>query len=140
MAVWDPKTRLEEIGLGREGYKRADRVADVIKNELSLLLISKVRDPNLAAVSISRVSVSDDLKNAKIFYTIFPGEKKRPGQVKKGFERAKGFMRSHLAKVLNMRFTPALQFYYDDKADKVREIEDLFQEIADERRRGEEDS
>ena len=140
MAVWDPKNTLDEIGLGREGYKRAERVADVIKNELSILLISKVRDPNLDNVSISRVTVSDDLKNAKIFYTLLPGEKKRLGQAKKGLERAKGFMRSHLAKMLNMRYTPALQFYYDDAADKAREIEDIFQEIANERRRGEENS
>ncbi len=44
-------------------------------------------------------------------------------------------MRSHLAKTMNMRYTPELQFRYDDKADKVRELEELFQEISDERKK-----
>lgn len=140
MAVWDPKNTLNEIGLGRDTYKRAERVADVIKNELSILLIREARDPNLSFVSISRVAVSDDLKIAKIFYTLLPDGLKKHGQVKKGLDRAKGFMRSYLAKTLNMRHTPALQFFYDESADKVREIEDLFQEIADERRDRKEDS
>lgn len=138
MAGWDPKDTLDSIGLGRNEVKRAVRVGDVIKNELSILLVSKVRDKKLLDVSISRVEVTDDLKLAKIFYTVL-GEGKI-GQAKSGLERAKGFMRSHLAKTLNMRFTPALQFIYDDKADKVRELDDIFQEIANERRDSDENT
>lgn len=133
MTGWDPKETLDSIGLGRNEVKRAVRVADVIKNELSILLISKVRDQKLTDVSISRVEVTDDLKLARIFYTIF-GESKKNPQIQKAMERAKGFMRSHLAKTLNMRYTPVLEFRYDAKADKVRELEDIFQEIANERK------
>lgn len=133
MTAWDPRETLDSIGLGRTTVKRAVKVADVIKNELSILLVSKVRDQKLSNVSISRVEVTDDLKLARIFYTIFEGAKNR-GQVQKSLEKAKGFMRSHLAKTMNMRYTPELQFRYDDKADKVRELEELFQEISDERK------
>ena len=72
-------------------------------------------------------------KLARIFYTIFEGAKNR-GQVQKSLDKAKGFMRSHLAKTMNVRYTPKIQFRYDDKADKVRELEELFQEISDERK------
>ncbi len=133
MTAWDPRETLDSIGLGRTTVKRAVKVADVIKNELSILLISTVRDQKLSNVSISRVEVTDDLKLARIFYTIFEGAKNR-GQVQKSLDKAKGFMRSHLAKTMNMRYTPELMFRYDDKADKVRELEDLFQEISDERK------
>lgn len=133
MAAWDPRETLDSIGLGRTTVKRAVKVADVIKNELSILLVSKVRDEKLSGVSISRVEVTDDLKLARIFYTIFEGAKNR-GQVQKSLDKAKGFMRSHLARTMNMRYTPELQFRYDDKADKVRELEELFQEISDERK------
>ncbi len=133
MTAWDPRETLDSIGLGRTTVKRAVKVADVIKNELSILLVSKVRDQKLSDVSISRVEVTDDLKLARIFYTIFEGAKNR-GQVQKSLDKAKGFMRSHLAKTMNMRYTPELQFRYDDKADKVRELEELFQEISDERK------
>lgn len=138
MSIWDPKGTLDSLGAGREEKKRSARVADVIRNELSILLIQKVRDPNIVDVALSRVVVSDDLKYAKIYYTV-GGDGKIARKAGKGLERAKGFMRSHLAKTLNLRYTPALQFFYDETAEKVEEVERLFQEIAQERK-GNEDS
>jgi len=134
VSVWDPKETLDSIGIGdKNEKKRSARVADAIRNELSVLLISKVRDPRLAAASISRVEVTDDLSLARIYYTVAGGkiDQRKAGT---GFDKAKGFMRSHIAKALNLRFTPALQFHYDDIAEKVSELDDIFQEIADERR------
>jgi len=132
MSIWDPKTTLDSIGVGRTEKKRPARIADVVRNELSILLLQKVRDRNISSVTISRVMVSDDLKYAKIYYTVI-GEEKKKKLAAKGLERAKGFMRSHLAKTLNLRYTPALQFYYDETAEKVEEVEELFREIARER-------
>lgn len=131
MSTWDPKTTLDSIGLGRQERKRSTRVADVIRNEISILLIQKVRDPAISSVAVSRVEVSDDLKYAKIYYTI-QGEAKPSARVTKALERAKGFMRSYLAKTLNLRYTPALQFHFDETAAKVEELEKLFHEIAKE--------
>lgn len=138
MTGWDPKDTLDSLGLTRQGFKRSARVGQAIKNELSVLLVQTIRDRKLAEVSISRVVVTDDLKLARIFYTVL-GEGK-VGQAKSALEKAKGFMRSHLAKTLNMRFTPELQFLYDDKAEKVRDLEDIFQEIAEERRKSDQDT
>jgi len=133
VASWDPKQTLDSIGIGgKSEQKRSSRVAEAIKNELSTILISKVRDPRLQGVNISRVEVSDDLSLARIFFTVLGG----PKEVKEagiGLERAKGFMRSHIAKTLNLRFTPALQFKYDKVVEKVAELEEIFQEIANER-------
>ena len=134
MTVWDPKQTLDSIGLGeKEERKRSAKVADAIRVELATLLVSKVRDPNLQGVSISRVDVTDDLSIARIFFTVLDNQKgvKSAG---KGLERAKGFMRSHIAKALNLRFTPALQFRYDETAQKVEELDTIFQEIANERK------
>lgn len=140
MSTWDPKQTLDSIGIGgKSEQKRSARVAEAIRNELSMLLISKVRDPRLQSVNFSRVEVSDDLSIARIYYTVF-GDKKEKREAKAGLMKAKGFMRSHIARTLNLRFTPALQFNYDDVADKVAELDDIFQEIADERRSRDEDS
>ena len=133
MNTWDPKQTLDSIGLGKNERKRSKRVGDAIRNELSTLLIQKIRDPNLATVALSRVLVTDDLKFAKIYYTV-RGSNKATRLAARGLERAKGFIRSHLAKSLNLRYTPALQFFYDETAEKVEEVERLFQEIAEERK------
>lgn len=139
MNSWDPKKTLDSIGLGKAEQKRSARVADVISKELSILLLTKVRDQNLVNVNISRVEVSDDLKYARIFFTVL-GDRKAIKAAESGLQRARGFMRSHLAKSLNMRYTPNLQFRYDEVVEKVVEIESIFQEIEKERKSGEENS
>lgn len=131
----DPKKTVDALGLGRTGQKRSERVADVIRKELAILILTKVRDPKLAGVSFSRVEVSDDLQNARIFFTIL-GDRKAVRAAAEGLERAKGFMRSHLARTMNLRYTPALQFKFDEVAEKVEHLEDIFREIADEREHG----
>jgi ribosome-binding factor A len=137
---WDPKKTLDSIGIGgKSEQKRSSRVAEAIRNELATLLLSKVRDPRLLGVSISRVEVPDDLSIARVFFTVFGG-KKEIKEAGKGLERAKGFMRSHIAKTLNLRFTPAILFRYDDVVEKVAELEEIFQEIANERESREDDS
>ncbi len=131
--MWDPKETLKSVGLGpKSEQKRSVRVAEAIRNELSMLLLTTVRDQKLAEVTLSRVELADDLQYARIFFTV-PGEKKRQISAEEGLQRAKGFMRSHLAKVLNMRYTPELHFVYDHQAEKVIEIEKLLQEIAKEK-------
>lgn len=131
--MWNPKETLKSVGLGpKSEQKRSVRVAEAIRNELSMLLLTKVRDQKLAEVTITRVQLADDLQYARIFFTV-PGEKKRQLSAEEGLQRAKGFMRSHLAKVLNMRYTPELHFEYDHQAEKVTEIERLLQEIAEEK-------
>ena len=140
MTTWDPKQTLDSIGVGeKKEQKRSARVAEAIRNELATLLISKVRDPRLQGANISRVEVADDLSVARIFFTVLGG-KKEAKEAGVGLERAKGFMRSHIAKTLNLRFTPTLLFRYDDIAEKVAELDEIFQEIANERKSGENDS
>lgn len=132
-AEWHPKQELESFGIGRDrGQKRSVRVADVIKNELSILIIQRVRDPRLRDIRISRVELSDDLRHAKIYYTSPLGSSGSEA-VKTRLVKAGGFMRSHLAKVLNLRFTPELHFWYDETVEKVEKMERLLADIARER-------
>jgi ribosome-binding factor A len=137
--MWDPKETIESVGLGKRERKRSTRVADAIQRELSLFFLQKVRDQKLSDVSITRVEVTDDLNNARIFYSVSGGAEER-GQASGALKHATGFVRSHLAKVLNLRYTPALKFVFDVNAEKVREMDLLFDEIASERSRDEGDS
>jgi ribosome-binding factor A len=131
MAVeWHPKQDLDAIGGTKSRLpKRAERVADAIRNELSVLLLQRTRDPKLRDVSFNRVELSDDLRHAKIFYTVF-GKNRKTARAQQSLEKAAGFMRSHLAKTLNLRFTPELRFWYDEEADKVQEMENLLSDLA----------
>lgn len=130
---WHPKQELEALGAVRsQPPKRAVRVADAIRNELSVLLVQRSSDPRLHDVQINRVTVTDDLRHAKIYFTTLPGGC-TVDEAHQALERAAGFMRSHLARTINLRFTPELRFWYDEGAEKVSEVEKLLAEIAREK-------
>ncbi len=139
MNIWDPKETIESVGLGKRERKRSTRVAEAIQMELSLFFLQKVRDQKLRDVTITRVEVTDDLRSARIFYAVAGGENAGK-QAASALKHAAGFVRSHLAKVLNLRHTPSLTFIFDAKAEKVREMEALLDEIASERNRNEDGS
>ena len=119
-------------GLGKPESSRPKRVAEAIKNELTLLLLQKVRDPRLHAVSIVQVDVAPDLKRAKIYFTVQPGNEVKAAS--KGLAAAKGFFRSHLAAQLNLRFTPELVFFHDRHREEAARIDELLREIAKEKK------
>ncbi|MGD9948513.1 MAG: 30S ribosome-binding factor RbfA [Desulfobulbus sp.] len=119
-------------GLGRPESSRPKRVGEAIKNELTILLLQQVADPRLSGVAISRVVVAPDLKQAKVYFTAPTGTESKAAL--KGMQRAKGFFRSHVAKVLNLRHTPELQFYFDNLNEEVERIENLFRRIHEERK------
>lgn len=122
-------------GLGRPESSRPNRVAEAIGNELSLLLLQKTADPHLSGVLITKVIVTPDLKQAKIYFSVPVGTSRGPAQ--KGMQRAKGFFRSHLAKTLNLRYTPELLFYFDSLNEEVQHMDTLFRQIAKERKNDE---
>jgi ribosome-binding factor A len=119
-------------GLGRPESSRPKRVAEAIKNELTILLLQQVSDPRLTGTLISKVVVAPDLKQAKVYFTVPAG--KDSGSALKGMHRAKGFFRSHLAKTLNLRYTPELLFYFDNLNEEVERIDALFRQIEEERK------
>ena len=58
-------------------FKRSDRLGEVIKEEISVMLLDGINDPKIGFVTITRVRMSDDLKNARVYYTVFGGEEDR---------------------------------------------------------------
>ena len=127
MAV-HPKKSLYQFGREAAGNKRPKRVADMIKNEVALLLLRKVKDPRLSNVSIVTVEVTRDLRKAIVYYSVL-GDELQIKDAAEGLTRAKGFIRSHLARELGMRATPDLVFKLDLSMVHQQEMEMLLKEI-----------
>ncbi|MCI5222556.1 MAG: 30S ribosome-binding factor RbfA [Candidatus Electrothrix sp. AR4] len=119
-------------GLGRPKSSRPERVAEAIHQELSILLQQKVRDTKLFGVNISKVQMSPDLKRAKVYYLVPQGSS--PTSAGKGLERASGFFRSHLAKRMNLRYTPELVFFFDNQHKEIERLDQLFAQINQEKK------
>ncbi len=130
MAAGKAKSRFGlPAGLSRTGPKRRPiRVGDAIKAEIASLLVRKIKDPRLYNIVITSVEMSDDLGHARVLYSILGNED--PKDVAKGLESSKGFIRSSLAKALELRHVPALDFRLDLAGQKQAEMEQLLREIA----------
>ena len=109
-------------------FKRADRVADLIKMEISGLLLKQVRDPRIGLVTITGVKVTDDLRTARVFFVEL-GKDQCSEEVQAGLGKAAGFLRRELGRRLQLRCVPELVFAYDPSFAYGNRIERLISEI-----------
>ncbi len=117
-------------------YRRADRVGDLIRRELSRLLLREVKDPRLQAVTITAVRVSGDLRHARILFTGRPGQSGCAEELD-GLRSAAGFLRGQLGRCLRLRYAPELSFEVDASVDESLHLAALLKQVAREGKPGE---
>lgn len=110
-------------------FRRADRVGDLIRRELSRLLLREIKDPRLSQVIVTAVQVSPDLRHARIFFTAGTGGTDRQAELR-GLQAAAGFLRGHLGRSLRLRYAPELAFEVDDSVDRSLHIAALLKQVA----------
>ncbi len=116
--------------MSKPTYKRAERVSDQMKQEIADILMRKIKDPRIGFVTVTDVEVADDLRNAKVFVSVYGGDK---AQTLKGLESAAVFIRAELGKRMRMRFTPELLFRFDATVEQGAHIMELLRAIEEEK-------
>ena len=112
--------------------RRAERVSNLIRNEISNLLQEQVNDPRLSGfISVTTVSTSSDLKQAKIFVS-FLGESANKNKVMEGFKAATGYFRKELAGRTTLRTIPELTFIFDESIEHGSRVLELINRVASE--------
>jgi ribosome-binding factor A len=106
---------------------RIDKIENLIKEEISLIFLSKLQDPAFGFLTITNVKVSPDIKTAKVYISILEREKREP--VLQKINDINGFIRSELASRIRIKFVPELKFFIDDTLDYVEKIEGLIKQI-----------
>ena len=107
---------------------RPDRVADQIRSELGLLLTREVHDPGIGFVTVTRVQVSADIQQARVFYTVLGDEKARR-DCERALERANPFLRRQIGARLRFKRVPELKFLYDESIAGQDRVEQLLNEM-----------
>ena len=98
-----------------QDFKRSDRIADLNKVEISQVLSQEVRDPRVQGITVLNVLLTPDMKKADIFISQSNSFNEMDSEeVKRGLEKAKGFIRRKLSKNLNLRRTPEIFFKLED--------------------------
>ena len=103
---------------------RVDKLDSILMKEISTIILQDINDPKLGFPTVTAVDVVPDLNTAKVFVS-FLGKnyKKRDGI--EALRKAKGYIKSQLAKRLKMRKIPDLHFVVDDTLDKAERIEEI---------------
>ena len=109
-------------------FKRAQRVADRIMEEVADILHREMGDPRIAMVTLTGVKVSDDLRHAKIFF-VEMGQETCREETKEALQRASGFLRKELGKRLQLRYVPEIMFLVDPSFAYGSQIDRLIEEI-----------
>lgn len=109
---------------------RHERVEEAIKKEVSLIIHDQLKDPRVGFVTITRVELSGDLRNAKIFYSVL-GKEEVCKKTKIALDSAVGFIRSLVAQRINMRFATELMFCEDHSCEHSVKIQEILNKIKE---------
>ncbi|MGH7502787.1 MAG: 30S ribosome-binding factor RbfA [Longimicrobiales bacterium] len=108
--------------------RRVDRLNEQFKRELMHLVQRELRDPRVAAVTITEVRVAPDLSYARVFLTALAADTDRP-TVLEGMRAAAPFLRGELGRRMRIRRAPELAFQWDEALDHAQRIERLLSEV-----------
>jgi ribosome-binding factor A len=109
-------------------YKRRDRVGELLREKIALILLHKSRDPRLHNITITSVEISDDLRRARIFY-LPRGKEVEVQFLQKALHKASGFIKQELAQEHILRVIPELSFHIDESWQRGERVADLLRQI-----------
>ena len=111
--------------------KRSIRVGDQIKKEVSNIILFDLKDPEVGFVTITYVKLTDDLKQARIFFTVL-GDQNNIEKTCQALKRAKPFIQQRIGKRVRLKYTPQISFEYDSSVEYGSRIEQLIEMIKHE--------
>ncbi|MFA5150151.1 MAG: 30S ribosome-binding factor RbfA [Candidatus Omnitrophota bacterium] len=109
---------------------RQDKVSEAIRQEASVIIHDKLKDPRLGFITITNVEITQDLRYAKIFFSVL-GNDDAHKNTKEALDSALGFVRKLIAQRLNLRFAPEIAFYEDRSSEYSVRIEEVLNEIKE---------
>ena len=110
---------------------RPEKIADLLKREVSQILNQEVKDPRLQNINITAVKVTDDIGIAYIFYTIIGKSIKKDESIIDNIILSKlsGMIRSKLSKIMEIRRVPKIIFKFDESIEYSENIEKLLNNL-----------
>ncbi|MFH0886987.1 MAG: 30S ribosome-binding factor RbfA [bacterium] len=109
---------------------RSERVAELIKAEVSDILTREVSDPRIGFITITDVTITDDLKHAKIFVSVYGDESKKDATMK-GLESATLFIKGELGNRLELRAVPEIVFNIDRAPERAARLDQIIKGIKE---------
>lgn len=114
----------------RKSYSRSARISQQIKRELSeMIQRNQIKDDRIGGmISITEVKVSGDLRDVKVFFSVYGEEEQKIGTLA-ALDDAKGYIRGEICRRLSMRFAPDLTFKLDSSLEEGQKVLELLNKI-----------
>ncbi|AIF51746.1 MULTISPECIES: 30S ribosome-binding factor RbfA [unclassified Pelosinus] len=113
------------------GQLRVEKVQEFIKQEISKIILTELKDPRVGFATITQVEATADLRSAKIYVSLM-GNDEQKAETWKGLQSALGYMRSEIGKRIRMRITPELSLHIDESLNYSAHIQELLIKIKQE--------
>ena len=111
-----------------QNQTRLGRINEEYKKELGVIIDQKLKNPNVTGlISVTKVKVTNDLKYAKVYVSIL--NSKNVKDTLSALKKSSGYIRSELARRVNLRNTPELIFELDDSIEYGTKIDAILKEI-----------
>jgi ribosome-binding factor A len=118
--------------------KRSEKVADLIHKEISEMLVKTIKDPRIGFVTITKVTVSEDCRSAKVYFSV-AGTQEEKERSMEGLNSAKGYVRKELGRRIRLRYTPEIIFKFDPSIEYSIHIGEVIRHLyGEEGREGDE--
>lgn len=114
--------------MSESGFKRSQRVAHVLQQELGRLLIDGLKDPRVGFVTVTEVRPTPDLKLARVYVSIYGTPEERATSLE-ALREASGYLKRELGQRVHLRFIPHLEFHHDDSLDRAARLDVLLNAI-----------
>lgn len=109
-------------------YKRSQRLSILLREEIADIIMRRVKDPRLGFVTVTDVEMSEDLKIAKIYISVYEGDKDLTIEI---LNSAKGIIRNEVSKRVKVKFIPSIEFRIDRSIEHGDRIDRLLKEIKE---------
>jgi ribosome-binding factor A len=108
--------------------RRSSRVSDLVRAELSRLVLIDAHDPELRRVTITDVEMPPDLKSARVYFSCLGGDAERE-RAADALRRAAGYLRREVGQRCGLRYAPELKFVSDRSLERGARVEELLHQV-----------
>ena len=103
---------------------RIEKVQELMKQEISQIILQELKDPRIGFVTVTKVEMTGDLREAKIFVSIM-GKDEALKDTLRGLQSSLGFIRREIGRRIRLRFTPEISFALDNSLAYSSHIQEL---------------
>jgi len=108
--------------------RRLEKAAEAIREVVSMAILAELQDPRVRDVTVTRVEVSPDLRHAKVHVSVM-GDETRQNLCLRGLQSAAGYLQAKIAKGIEIRYTPKLNFQLDQGVKHSIAVAKILQEV-----------